>query len=261
MAREGPRARPPERGESRRAACPRAASARPGSSGKPRTCAGCWSSGKPGSAAVSPECLDVRSSRPVAHTPGRGPASDVTRKGVSDRRARRGVHAALRVDAGVPLEPEDRRRSVCAAQLRGILARWRRRPAGDRSASSLMTRRISAGGRLLLERLLTSRVNSRTFSMAITAWAAKVSSSAICLSVNGRPRRVHGDRADRLALAKHRTARPCGSRAIRGEEAYSGSAAMSSMWRSRPWRLRRGCVPRLAVIARSAAPTSPRGRP
>ena len=28
--------------------------------------------------------------------------------------------------------------------------------------------------------------NSRTFSIAITAWSAKVSTSSICLSVNGR---------------------------------------------------------------------------
>ena len=30
--------------------------------------------------------------------------------------------------------------------------------------------------------------NSRTFSMAITAWSAKVSSSLICAGVNGAPR-------------------------------------------------------------------------
>ena len=32
----------------------------------------------------------------------------------------------------------------------------------------------------------SSSVNSRTFSIAMTAWAAKVSRSAICLSENGR---------------------------------------------------------------------------
>ena len=48
------------------------------------------------------------------------------------------------------------------------------------------------GRRLLLERSRSSRlrasssVNRRTFSMAITAWSAKVSRSAICRSVNGR---------------------------------------------------------------------------
>ena len=49
-----------------------------------------------------------------------------------------------------------------------------------------------AGRRLLLQRFGQSRLrscnslNSRTFSMAMTAWSAKVSSSAICFSVNGR---------------------------------------------------------------------------
>ena len=33
---------------------------------------------------------------------------------------------------------------------------------------------------------LLHSLNSRTFSMAMTAWSAKVSSSAICFSVNGR---------------------------------------------------------------------------
>ena len=45
--------------------------------------------------------------------------------------------------------------------------------------------------RLMLQRLahsrcaLASSLNSRTFSMAMTAWSAKVLSSAICLSVEG----------------------------------------------------------------------------
>ena len=48
------------------------------------------------------------------------------------------------------------------------------------------------GGRLLLQRLgkLAVRActssNRRTFSIAITAWSAKVVTSSICLSVNGR---------------------------------------------------------------------------
>ena len=49
--------------------------------------------------------------------------------------------------------------------------------------------------------------NSRTFSIAITAWSAKVVTSSICLSVNGRtvPARQR-DHADRGALAQHRHA-------------------------------------------------------
>ena len=41
------------------------------------------------------------------------------------------------------------------------------------------------GRRLLLQRLAHS-LSSRVFSMAMTAWAAKVLTSSICLSVNGR---------------------------------------------------------------------------
>ena len=48
-------------------------------------------------------------------------------------------------------------------------------------------------------------LNSRTFSIAITAWSAKVCSSAICLSLNGRISvRRSSDNPDRLALAQHR---------------------------------------------------------
>ena len=53
-----------------------------------------------------------------------------------------------------------------------------RRRAGDDAQN--FTRR-----RLLLQRLLEF-LNSRTFSMAITAWSAKVSRSLICAGVKGR---------------------------------------------------------------------------
>ena len=69
-----------------------------------------------------------------------------------------------------------------------------------------------AGRRLLLERLGQRRgcaprssLNSRTFSIAITAWSAKVWRSAICLSENGRASRAaDGDRSDRRAFAQQR---------------------------------------------------------
>ena len=50
-----------------------------------------------------------------------------------------------------------------------------------------------------------SSLNSRTFSMAITAWSAKVSRSAICFSENGRTsvRRIVNS-ADRDAFAQKR---------------------------------------------------------
>ena len=47
-----------------------------------------------------------------------------------------------------------------------------------------MTRRISAVA-VCCSSASRSSVNRRTFSMAITAWAAKVSSSAICCGVKG----------------------------------------------------------------------------
>ena len=52
-----------------------------------------------------------------------------------------------------------------------------------------MTFEIFTRRRLLLQRLLEFLKN-RTFSMAITAWSAKVSSSLICAGVNGRTSRL-----------------------------------------------------------------------
>ena len=67
--------------------------------------------------------------------------------------------------------------------------------------------------RLVLARLSSWRLlswissNSRTFSIAITAWSAKVVASSICLSVNGRTRRrVSEQNADRSSLAQQRHA-------------------------------------------------------
>ena len=64
---------------------------------------------------------------------------------------------------------------------------------GWRSVGELeMTRRISAVAVCCSRASVSSRfrasssVNSRTFSIAITAWAAKVFASAICLSEKGR---------------------------------------------------------------------------
>ena len=46
--------------------------------------------------------------------------------------------------------------------------------------------------------------NSRTFSIAITAWSAKVVTSSICFSVNGRTSCARqSQNADRNALAQH----------------------------------------------------------
>ena len=60
----------------------------------------------------------------------------------------------------------------------------RRRAADD--AEHLGRCRLMLQGLAQFRVALPSSLNSRTFSMAITAWSAKVSRSAICLSVNGR---------------------------------------------------------------------------
>ena len=52
-----------------------------------------------------------------------------------------------------------------------------------------------------------SASNSRTFSIAITAWSAKVVTSSICLSVNGRRWCVSDDHADRRAFTQQRDAK------------------------------------------------------
>src|SRR3989304_537262 len=76
----------------------------------------------------------------------------------------------------------------------------------------LMTRRISLVAVCCSSASVRSRLracsswNKRTFSMAITAWSAKVSSSLICLSENGRRVPVYygaaacGPPADRSGL-------------------------------------------------------------
>ena len=75
-----------------------------------------------------------------------------------------------------------------------------------------------------------SRVSviSRVFSIAITAWSAKVRTSSICRSVNGSTRwRASVDHADRLAFAQQRHAERRSHFADRHRlrrRAYSGSA-------------------------------------
>ena len=88
------------------------------------------------------------------------------------------------------------------------------------------------GGGLLLQRLASS-VNSRTFSMAITAWAAKVSSSSICCGVKGPGSGLRSDDgADGCALAHHR-------RGDRGAEAVLAPSSTSLSKFGRIERLRR----------------------
>ena len=78
-----------------------------------------------------------------------------------------------------------------------------------------------------------SASNSRVFSIAMTAWSAKVSTSSICLSVNGRTSCAVQDEARRLELPLEAAARQGSCEAaellrIHGK-AYSGSASTSGI--------------------------------
>ena len=114
------------------------------------------------------------------------------REGPADRRCRR-----LRPMHGD--EPESLRLRGARSRHRSrrrIARRFRPRrpsPAGGRSASWMMTRRISAVAVCCSRASVSSRfrasssVNSRTFSIAITAWSANVCSQ-LDLLVRERPR-------------------------------------------------------------------------
>ena len=99
------------------------------------------------------------------------------------------------------------------AQADRSLQQSRRTPAAVSVGELLMTRRMSAVAVCCSSDSVTSALrawsslNSRTFSIAITAWSAKVLSSAICLSENGSGRRANDvDRADRVEFPQHRRA-------------------------------------------------------
>jgi hypothetical protein len=84
----------------------------------------------------------------------------------------------VRIDA-------NRRRRNSPAFAREPRVTLRSTRAGDSVGELLMTLRISAVAVCRSSASLVS-LNRRTFSIAITAWSAKVFSSAICFSVNGR---------------------------------------------------------------------------
>ncbi len=120
-----------------------------------------------------------------------------------------------------------RRRELGAQSFPARSPRWCRTPAARRSATRLITRRISlvavcCSSASVRSRLrASSSVNRRTFSIAMTAWSAKVLSSAICLSrERTRLEPADGDRADRACrrAAAERPAtlrKPAGERELR----------------------------------------------
>ena len=100
------------------------------------------------------------------------------------------------------------------------------------------------GRRLLLQRLASARrlrcsssSNSRAFSMAITAWSANVSSSAICASVNGAHLLTRSMLSTPIALAlaqqrrrDHRCGRRSGMRGRLHSELGRRAARTSATW-------------------------------
>ena len=114
--------------------------------------------------------------------------------------------------------------------------------------------------RLLLQRLVSSRfrasssVNSRTFSIAMTAWSAKVSRSAICLSENGlTSRRAIAMAPIGVALAQHRHRQtgPVAQRCVMAWIRILGtpSPSMSATWTIAPVE---DCAP--ATACRGSGP-------
>ena len=217
--------------------CPRASSARPGRCGSRRRSA----------------------ASPIAYSGSVEHVGDVRRRAASGSRAADAVSrlerpriaggaSVRRLAAFTPssaarwTSSPSKREDVAelgAAQLAARSRRSCRTPAARRSASWLITRRISlvavcCSSASVRSRLrASSSVNSRTFSIAITAWSAKVCSSAICV-VGKRPglRPADDDRADRLALAQHRhgeDAAEAAPPATASASPYSGSASTSGI--------------------------------
>ena len=109
-------------------------------------------------------------------------------------------------------KPEDDRIVRLAEPRRGLDDGIEARAAAA-TATRLMTLSTSLVAVWYSSDSCSSRVractssNSRTFSIAITAWSAKVVTSSICLSVKGRSvRRMQRDDADRTAVAQQRHA-------------------------------------------------------
>ena len=87
----------------------------------------------------------------------------------------------------------------------------RRRAADD--AEHLGRCRLMLQGLAQFRVALLNSLNSRTFSMAMTAWSAKVSRSAICLSVKGWTSVARIENSpDRDPFAKQRAPEQCGTR-------------------------------------------------
>ena len=152
------------------------------------------SRGSPTAARVSPsgrtrrpigDIGNVRSTRAVEQRARRDDASRSSGIGIvrANASARAGDAAgdAPSCSSSPSTRKCDRARSA-AEQAQRSSRRSRRTPAARRSASSLMTRRISAVAVCCSSASLVS-LNRRTFSIAMTAWSAKVLSRACSRSL------------------------------------------------------------------------------
>ena len=106
--------------------------------------------------------------------------------------------------------------------------------------------------------------NSRTFSIAITAWSANVVSSSICLSVKGRDLVFHRPIVPRGTPSRSKGTASTVRKPINScawGKLYSGSARTSAIWhgvalkqgapcRGSPARANRGALPELQISGR-----------
>ena len=144
----------------------------------------------------------------------------------------------------VAVDAVDRRRSR-RSQSRAALSTSVSSTGWRSVGEAAMTRRTSAVAVCCSSASLRSRLrcssswNSRAFSMAMTAWSANVSSSAICCSVNGRTsirtsadRRRSGSSSRSSGTAEHGAVaeRALMSRAPRDTRSSAVTSATSWTW-------------------------------
>ena len=133
-------------------------------------------------------------------------ASTPRRNGAADRREQPARHPVRRPAGRTRRRVVAARRPSCRRRPRGTCVRDDRRqhlPGGRaRETTADLRGRLSPSACSSAVRSCSSS-KSRAFSMAMTAWSANVSSSAICRSVNGGPpcarSTMHADRRPRAA--------------------------------------------------------------
>ena len=157
----------------------------------------------------------------------------------------------------MPARSAPQRRAADSASVSSTV--WRS------NAERLMTLRTSAVAVCCSRDSVSSRVrvctssNKRTFSIAITAWSAKVVTNSICLSVKGstlsRRRLIAPSGTPSRSSGTARTVRWPSSRATTLPSGYASVSA----WRSATWTARRSSTQRPLTVPRMAGTTYPAG--